>query len=154
LAAGLGGGLAAGPGGGPLAGLPLVHLEDLYLGWSGLDGGFARLVELVLEPWARGRAASFRAYDWRAGAPTGRLVRVAAGPCLVVEGCGCAPRPAEAFNPVIIWMDAPRPVRFERVLARDGAWEAPYLERWERDTAAHFARQRTAARADIRLIAA
>jgi hypothetical protein len=141
FAEGLAAGLAA----------PLVHLDDLYLGWSGLDTGFERLERLVLHPWLAGRPAQFNAYDWAAGAPTGALLTVPAGPCLVVEGCGCAPRAADRHEPVVIWMDAPLAARHARVLARDGGWEAALLDDWERATAAHFAREQTAARADLRL---
>ncbi|MDR2378637.1 MAG: hypothetical protein LBD70_04340 [Bifidobacteriaceae bacterium] len=132
---------------------PLVHLDDLYLGWSGLEGAYCRLVELVLADWSAGRPGAFRAYDWLAGSATGPLIRVPAGDCLVVEGCGCAPRAADARDPVIVWMDGPPDWRRQRVLARDGQSEAPSLRDWEAATAAHFERERTAARAHLRLVA-
>jgi hypothetical protein len=130
---------------------PLVHLEDLYLGWSGLESGFARWERAVLAPWLAGQVARFQAYDWEEDAPTGRWVEVAPAATLVVEGCGCAPRAADALSPTIIWLDAPRQRRWDRVLERDGAWEAPFLAAWEADTASHFDREQTAARAHLRL---
>ncbi len=71
-------------------GAPVVHLDDLYAGWT-LDGVVERLTGWVLEPVAAGRDAVFDAYDWHAGAfrvPT----TVPAGPVLVVEGCGSGAR--------------------------------------------------------------
>jgi adenylate kinase family enzyme len=130
---------------------PLVHLEDLYLGWAGLEGAFGRLEELVLRPWLAGSPGGFRAYDWVADSPTGRWIEVPAANCLVVEGCGCAPRAADSYKPVIIWLDAPLTIRLARVLERDGAWEEPFLKAWEAATATHFARERTPMRADLRL---
>jgi hypothetical protein len=130
--------------------VPLVHLEDLYLGWTGLEGAFARLEELVLRPWWEGRPARFRAYDWLADQPSGPWVEVPASDCLVVEGCGCAPRAADRYGPLIIWLDGPVQLRRARVLKRDGDWEAPLLDAWEQATAIHFQREDTANRADFR----
>jgi len=45
-------------------GVPVVHMDDLYLGWSGLEGAFYRLEELVLAPLSAGQTAAFKAYDW------------------------------------------------------------------------------------------
>jgi hypothetical protein len=131
---------------------PVIHLDDLYLGWSGLETGFSRLVELVLEPWLAGQPAAFEAFDWAAGAPTGPLIEVPAGRTLVVEGCASAPRAAKRFEPLIVWMDGPRPKRHRAVLDRDGADEAPLLRAWEQATEAHFQRESTSRRAAIRLI--
>jgi uridine kinase len=138
-------GLAAG------LGAALAHMDDLYLGWSGLEGGFRRLEKLVLGPWRDGVPARFRAYDWAAGTATGRWIEVAASDCLVVEGCGCAPRRADRYEPVIVWLDGPRDRRWDRVLERDGEAELPQLRDWETATAAHHHRERTAARAHLRL---
>jgi hypothetical protein len=127
-------------------------LEDLYLGWSGLEGAFERLESLVLRPWLAGSDGRFQAYDWLAGGPTGDWIDVPAANCLVVEGCGCAPRRAAAYDPAIVWMDGPRQRRWERVLERDGEWERPLLAEWEAATTAHHQREQTAVRAGLRLI--
>ena len=50
-----------------------------------------------------------------------------------------------------VWVEAPPQVRLARGLARDGEAERPHWERWMRDEAEHFARERTAERADVRL---
>jgi hypothetical protein len=132
--------------------VPLIHMDDLYLGWDGLEGAFGRLEDLVLGPWRAGAGARFSAYDWQAGGAHGPWVSVpgSAGR-LVVEGCGCAPRAADRYSPLIVWLDGPAAWRRSNALERDGAWEAPYLDAWELATTAHHGRERTAARAHIRL---
>ena len=46
-------------------------------------------------------------------------------------------------------MTAPRPLRRERGLARDGEQLAPHWDGWMKQEDAHFATQRTAERADV-----
>ena len=68
-----------------------------------------------------------------------------------IEGCGSARREADPFVVLRVWVEAPPEVRLARGLARDGEGERPHWERWMRDEAAHFARERTAERADVRV---
>ena len=70
---------------------------------------------------------------------------------LVLEGCGSARREAETLVVLTVWVEAPPELRLERGLARDGEAARPHWERWMRDEAEHFARERTAERADVRL---
>lgn len=129
----------------------VVHLDDLYEGWSGLGGSlWPRLSAQVLEPLRRGLPGRYQRYDW------GRSrfddwVDVPVPDVLVLEGCGSAPRAADAFAVLQIWVQAPDALRLERGLARDGADARPQWERWMRDESAHFSRERTRERADVRL---
>ncbi|MGH3988365.1 MAG: uridine kinase family protein, partial [Pseudonocardiaceae bacterium] len=51
-----------------LGGAQVVHMDDLYEGWSGLDQAvWRRLLAWVLEPLAAGRTGRYRRYDWPAG---------------------------------------------------------------------------------------
>ncbi len=129
----------------------VLHLDDLYDGWAGLEGTlWPRLAAQVLEPLRRGLPARYQRYDWQAGAFDG-WVDVSVPGVLVVEGCGSARRQAEPFVVLTVWVEAPADVRLERGLARDGAAARSHWERWMHDEAAHFARERTAERADVRL---
>jgi len=129
----------------------VLHLDDLYEGWSGLEGSlWPRLRQQVLEPLRRGRAGRFQRYDW----PSGRFddwVDVAVPDLLVLEGCGSARRAADAFASVRVWVEAPDDLRLARGLARDGDAARDHWLRWMRDETAHFARERTRERADVRL---
>lgn len=129
----------------------VLHLDDLYAGWTGLDGDVApRLAAQVLEPLRRGRDARYQRYDWAAGR-FAEWVDVPRPDVLVVEGCGSGRRAVAADAVVLVWVEAPAGMRLERGLARDGEALRPQWERWMRDEQAHFARERTPDRAHVRL---
>ena len=129
---------------------PVVHLDDLYPGWDGLDAVVPRLLAWVLEPLARGEAAGYHRYDWAAGGYA-EWHGVPASPALVVEGCGSGARACAALLSLLVWVDAPSDLRFARGMARDGGAYGPYWQRWARQEAAHFAAEGTRERADVRL---
>jgi hypothetical protein len=131
-----------------LGAVPVVHVEDLYPGWDGLDAVVPRLVAGVLAPLAAGRDGRFRRWDWAAGAD-GEPVTVPAGPLLVVEGAGAAARAAAPYLAFVVWLDGPPAWRRERALARDGDTYAPHWERWAAQERVHFAREGTRGRADV-----
>ncbi|WP_156043839.1 uridine kinase [Cellulomonas sp. URHE0023] len=129
----------------------VVHLDDLYAGWSGLEGSlWPRLSAQVLEPLRRGRPGRYQRYDWPTGA-FAEWVDVQVPEVLVLEGCGSARRAADAIAVLRVWVEAPADLRLERGLARDGADAREHWLTWMTDEAAHFARERTRERADVRL---
>jgi uridine kinase len=128
----------------------LVHLEDLYAGWT-LTGAVARLSAGVLRPLAEGRPGTHHRYDWAAGRFDDEPVAVPLPRVLVVEGCGSTPRALDPWTSLRIWVEAPAPLRLARGLARDGADLAAHWRRWQQSEAAHFAAEDTRARADLRV---
>lgn len=131
-------------------GAALVHLEDLYAGWT-LTGAIARLQAGVLRPLAAGRAGAHHRYDWATSRFTTAPARVPVPAVLVVEGCGSSPRSLDPWATLRLWVEAPAGLRLARGLARDGADLAPEWRRWQDTEAAEFARENTRARADLRL---
>lgn len=132
-------------------GAAVVHLDDLYDGWQGLEGSlWPRLSAQVLEPLRRGRPGRFQRYDWTAGC-FAEWVDVPVAPVLVVEGCGAARRAADALASLRVWVEAPPDVRLARGLARDGEALRSHWLAWMVDERAHFAREQTRERADLRL---
>ncbi len=132
-----------------LDGAPVVHLDDLYAGWT-LDGVVDRLREQVLEPVAAGRPARFLGYDWAAGAfAVPRTVPVA--PVLVVEGCGAAARAVDDVVSLRVWVQASPEVCAQRWRARGGAAMTAFQPAWAHAEAAVFHREDTRARADLRV---
>ena len=134
-----------------LGGAPVVHLDDMYEGWSGLaEPLWQRLCSEVLEPLAAGRPGSYRRYDWYAGAFAER-VTVPTCAVLVVEGVGAAARTVDERASLRLWVEAPRDLRLRRGIARDGeAMRGEWL-RWAEREDAHFATDRTRERADVRV---
>ena len=129
----------------------VVHMDDLYPGWDGLDDAVPRLVEWVLAPLSAGRPARYRRWDW----PAGRYAEwhdVAAAPVVLVEGVGCGAAACSPHLSLLVWLDAALDLRRERGLARDGDAFAPHWQRWADAEAAHFAAQATRERAGVRVL--
>lgn len=132
-----------------LDGAQVVHMDDLYEGWTGLgDDVWRRLRDQVLAPLQAGRPGRYRRYDWDAGRfAEGHDVPVA--PVLVVEGVGAAARPVEPLPSLRVWVEAPEALRLQRGLERDGeALRAEWLA-WAAREQAHFTADGTQARAEI-----
>ena len=131
----------------------VVHLDDLYPGWDGLDAVVPLLVGHLLAPLATCRPVTLPTWDWASGSPGAARSMPALGPpappVVVVEGAGSGARACRPYLTALAWLDAPESVRRDRALARDGAAYAPHWERWARQERAHFARERTAENADV-----
>lgn len=129
-------------------GAVVVHLDDMYEGWSGLDGVWERVEDQILRPLEQGLPGHWQRYDWEAE----RFAEWHDLPVpayLILEGCGSAPRAADARANLIVWVDAPAGVRLARGLARDGEHMRDDWLRWMALEADHFARERTRERADV-----
>lgn len=124
----------------------VVHLDDLYDGWSGLPRVGRQLASL-LGPLAEGRPGSYRRFDWAADAYAETVV-VDPVDLLVLEGVGAGSSPPHLVT-ALVWLDAPEQVRLARGLERDGAAMEDHWIRWQRDEAEHFAVHRTRERADL-----
>ena len=130
-------------------GAPVVHMDELIEGWSGLRTVDAQL-DGLLRPQASGQPGSYRRYDWIAGEYAG-TVSVPPVPLLVLEGVGSGSLVVADLVTVLVWMEAPLDVRMARGLERDGESFAPYWEAWAAEEIRHFAEHRTRERADLLL---
>jgi len=113
----------------------VVHMDDLYPGWSGLAAA-VDLLGTVLDRLRSGAATTHPVWDWAAGAYTGEVDLPRSG-IVVVEGvgAGCA-RPVD----LLVWLEADADVRRDRALTRDGATFAPHWEDWAAQEAELFSR--------------
>ena len=135
----------------------VVHLDDVYPGWSGLVEGVDRVARLLVEPLARGELGGYRRFDWVADTEA-EWHDVSPVDVLVVEGVGAGSSDYAAHITTLVWVEAPPGDRLARGLARDvqlhglhGAEEelrAKWL-RWMADEDALLSRQRTPERADV-----
>lgn len=126
----------------------VLHLDDLYEGWAGLDGVADRLDAQVLTPVAAGRPGRYQRYDWEADR-FADWVDLPVTAVLVVEGCGSAARAVAGRASAVVWVEAPAAVRLERGLERDGEAMRPQWLRWRALEQEHFAREGTRERADV-----
>jgi uridine kinase len=125
----------------------VVHMDDLYDGWSGLRRVGEQLATL-LEPLAQDRPGTYRRYDWLAGR-LAETVTVAPSPVVILEGVGSGLAAYARLRTLLVWLDAPTEVRLARWRARDGAAAEPFIAAWQRDEEELFARERTREAADV-----
>ena len=116
----------------------LVHMDDLYPGWEGLEAGSAYLVQNILQPLSQAKPAAWQKWDWSQGRrgdpiePGNGWREFAGANILIVEGCGSLGRQSRELAQLSIWIEAPREVRRARWQARDagrfdefwGLWQA------------------------------
>jgi len=126
----------------------VLHLDDLYEGWSGLGGVWERLDEQVLRPLEQGLPARWQRYDWVAERFT-EWIDLPVPDCLIVEGCGSAPRAVDGRAVLIAWVEVPAELRLARGVARDGEHMRDHWLRWMAEEAAEFAREGTRDRAAV-----
>ena len=125
----------------------VVHMDDLYPGWSGLPHLHDVTVPLVRGLAEAGRAAYHR-YDWDLGAYAEEHV-VESGDLVVLEGVGSADPAYDDRVSLRVLVTAPREERLRRGLDRDGEALRAHWERWLVVEEQHLARSRTAERADV-----
>ena len=105
-------------------GWQVLHLDDWYPGWDGLEAG-ADIARRIAADLRAGRASSYEAWDWENGT-TGATIPVPLAPT-IIEGCGAI----EAEADLVIWIADPgEDERRSRALARDGQAYAPHWQRW------------------------
>ncbi len=105
-------------------GWQVLHLDDWYPGWDGLEAG-ADIARRIAADLRGGRASSYEAWDWEHGT-TGATTRVPLVPT-IIEGCGAI----EAEADLAVWIADPgEEERRHRALARDGQTYAPHWQRW------------------------
>lgn len=131
-----------------LPGAHLLHMDDLYPGWDGLDRAVADLHDHVLAPLARGERAAYRRWDWVHERYAG-WQSLPANDLLLVEGVGSGSAPGAALESVLIWLEAGRDVRLRRGVERDGESYLPHWRRWAAQEEALFAADGTRNRADL-----
>src|SRR5690606_19374214 len=85
---------------------PVVHMDDLYEGWSGLGRVWDRVEAQLLTPLAAGRPARYQRYDWVAER-FAEWCDVPVPGALVLEGCGSAPAAVDGRASLVVWVEAP-----------------------------------------------
>lgn len=107
----------------PQLGAHLVHLDDFYPGWDGLQAASDAVHEVVIP------SSRWRAWDWSLGVAAEWHGFPTSTP-LVIEGAGVLSRANRALATFGIWVELDDQTRKQRALDRDGDAYAPHWDRW------------------------
>jgi hypothetical protein len=125
----------------------VIHMDDLYQGWDGLDAGADYLNRFVIAPLKRREGASWQEWDWSADERSGQWREFRGGTPLIIEGCGSLNGVSAEAADIRVWLEVGDDVRHERWLAREGNDE--FWGRWAAQEVEFYAREKSAELADI-----
>jgi uridine kinase len=125
----------------------LLHMDDLYAGWSGLEAGVTHAARIV-EALAIRRPVTYAPWNWHRS-DRGDIVEVTLRPVTIIEGVGAGAGPMRAKASLVVWMETDEDVRKQRALTRDGESFEPHWKEWAAQEHAHYLRERTRERADV-----
>lgn len=128
-------------------GLSVVHMDDLYPGWSGLPRLAEQTTPLV-RSLATAGTATYRRYDWERDEYAEQR-RVDATDLVVLEGVGSADPAYDDLVSLRVVVTAPPDVRLTRGLERDGEALRGRWVTWMDQEQLHLARTRARERADV-----
>jgi hypothetical protein len=130
----------------------VVHMDDLYLGWNGLQAGADYLNRFILKPLSDSYIAQWREFDWaNPGEPgfearNGEWREFAGGTPLIIEGCGALNQLSAQVASVKIWLEVPQEIRHQRWLEREGS--ADHWAEWAAQEEEFYAREKSSELAD------
>lgn len=124
-------------------GIPVLHLDDWYPGWSGLSEG-TRIAEGLLS----GRMSAYPRWDWEAERIS-EWVPVDLSNGWILEGCGSLTAVTRAASDLAIWVSVPQEIARQRGLDRDGEGYSPWWDTWHSQEVQHWAENRPQELADL-----
>ena len=122
----------------------LVHLDDVYPGWHGLEAA-SRVVESTILAEAD---PGWTTWDWQAGVP-GERRTLDPAVSLVVEGAGALTRASSALATLRVWLELDDETRRVRALRRDGATYEPWWDVWAEQEERHLGAEDPRGLADV-----
>lgn len=129
------------------AGAPVIHTDDFASADNPINW-WPRLLEQVIQPFARGQAARYQRYDWTSES-LAEWHTVGPAAIVIIEGVTSGRSEWAEHISFLIWMETPRHERLRRGVERDGIEAQGLWESWMRDEDAHYARDPTRDRADV-----
>jgi len=121
----------------------VVHMDDLYDGWYGLQAGHDYLVRQILKPVAARKRANWQEYDWALGERK-QWREFEGGTPLIIEGCGSLSQATVEFAHLTLWLDADEDTRQQRWVQRSGHDHDEWWPIWAAQELEFYARERSA----------
>lgn len=129
-------------------GAVVVSVDD-FAGPLVPEWDWPRLREQVLDPLLAGQPGRYQRWEWNRDEPA-EWRDVPAGRLVVIEGVSATRSELAAPWALQIWVDAPRSVRLQRAVERDGAAMLPHwLDVWMPSEEAYIDREHPQARVDL-----
>jgi len=129
-------------------GAVVIHLDDLYDGWTGLNAGIELVVHDVLRPAQDADTIEVPRYDWALGRYAAqRTLHV--DQYLIVEGVGAGALAVQPFVSALVFLDAPADVRRQRAFTRADEDLAEHWDEWAALEDAYLQEHRPRERADF-----
>ena len=124
----------------------VIHMDDLYEGWHGLQAGHDLLLRSVLRPVSQRKRANWQEWDWALDRRE-RWREFDGGTPLIIEGCGSLSQSTIEHSDLSLWLEVAEPVRRERWIQRTGndhdewwpVWAAQELDFYAREKSADIA---------------
>ena len=133
----------------------LIHMDDLYPGWEGLQLGAFYLNQQILQPLSAGKTAHWQVWDWqkaergRVDEPGNGWREFAGGTPLIVEGCGALSRVSGELAHLRVWIEAPKELRHARWIERDGEKFNDYWHIWAAQEDEFYQQEKSKSLADL-----
>jgi len=129
----------------------LLHMDDMYEGWDGLESGVEYVVHNVLEPLRSTGRATVLPWNWDLGA-RGAPISLTPADVMILEGVGAAATQARPYADMVVWVDTPPDTAHARARARHGGRDNGHLGGWRKRQEAHFALHATRQAADVMVV--
>jgi uridine kinase len=136
---------------GTLGGPPVIEIDD-FVSWGDLTSWWPRLEDQVLGPLVEGRSATYQRRDWKNdphGDRLGEWRTLPASPIVILEGVTSSRLEIAGRLTCAVWIDAPRQLRLQRGIERDGDSMRDEWLSWLQREDAFFSDDRTRDRADV-----
>ncbi|MEY2945571.1 MAG: hypothetical protein RL243_317 [Actinomycetota bacterium] len=126
----------------------VIHMDDLYDGWYGLQAGHDYLVRSILKPLSQRKVSGWQEYDWALG-ERNQWREFEGGTPLIIEGCGSLSQSTRQFAHFALWLEAEEAVRQHRWVERSGHDHDQWWPIWAAQELEFYARERSAELADF-----
>jgi uridine kinase len=121
-------------------GAAVLHMDDLYAGWTGLRAGIELAHTAALQPLSLGRTVAVPTFDWERDQYVS-LTPLNVKSVLIVEGVGAGALGLEEHVSVLVFVDGPESSRKVRAVGRGGedfdthwdAWASLEAQYWTSD---------------------
>jgi Phosphoribulokinase / Uridine kinase family len=126
----------------------LLHMDDVYEGWSGLEAALVRVAHDIVGPLRDGEPGRYRRYDWaREHLAEERVVDPV--DVLVIEGVGSGAAAYDDAITCLVWVETPPDLRLRRGIERDGEQMREHWVAWREQESQVLGHERTHDRADV-----